>query len=106
MKRTRASAVRNSQSMPFWAALRASAQAVTCAGTASCVALRGDRAWRARTLSSGSAMLSQLPCRGVNTRRTRWTRRSASAVGKARKKEAYAWVFRLSQTRIRRSASR
>ncbi len=31
LRRTRASAVRNCQSMPFWAALRASAHAVTCA---------------------------------------------------------------------------
>ena len=42
------SAVRNCQWMPFWAALRFSAHAVTCAWTASCVSMRGDRAWLAR----------------------------------------------------------
>ena len=33
LRRTRASAVRNGQLMPVWAVLRASAHAVTCAGT-------------------------------------------------------------------------
>ena len=38
---------------------------------AACVGMHEDRAWRVRTLSSGSALWSQLPCRGVNTRCTR-----------------------------------
>ena len=50
--------------------------------------LRGDRACRVRTLSSGSALWSQRPCRGVNTRCTRWARRRASTDGKVRYKEA------------------
>ena len=50
--------------------------------------LRGDRAWRVRTRNSGSALWSQLPCRGVNTRCTRRARRRASARGNARSKEA------------------
>lgn len=39
--------------------------------------MRGDR-----VLSSDSVMLSQLPCRGVNTSRTRGAKRCASAGGK------------------------
>ena len=85
-RRTLASAVRNCQLMPFWAAWRASVQAVTCAWAAFCVAICGDRACRVRTLSSGSALWSQRPCRGVNTRWTRGARRRASAGGNARKK--------------------
>ena len=42
LRRTRASAVRNCQLMPFWAALRASAHAVTCAWTASRGPARGQ----------------------------------------------------------------
>ena len=41
-------------------------------------ALRGDRACRGRTLSSGSALWSPLPCRDVNTHRARWARGRAS----------------------------
>ena len=41
-------------------------------------ALRGDRACRVRTLSSGSALRSPLPCRDVNTHRTRWAKGRAS----------------------------
>ena len=41
-------------------------------------ALRGDRACRVRTLSSGSALWSPLPGRDANTHRTRWARGRAS----------------------------
>ena len=51
-------------------------------------ALRGAKACRVRTLSSGSALWSQRPCRGVNTRCTCGARRCASAGGNARKNEA------------------
>ena len=77
LRRTRASAVRNGQWMPFGAALRASAHAGTCAGTASCVGLRGDRACHVRTLNSGLALWSQRPCRGVNANCTGQAVRSA-----------------------------
>ena len=69
LRRTRASAVWNGQWVPFGAALRFSAHAVTAA----CVALRGDRVCRVRTLRSGPALWSQRPCRGVNA----WHRASS-----------------------------
>ena len=75
LRRMRASAVRNGQLMPVWALLRACAHAAPCAGTRAC---------RVLTLNSGSALWSQLPCRGVNARGTRRARRRASAGGNAR----------------------
>ena len=47
--------------MPVWAAWRACAHAC-----------------RVRTLSSGSALWNPLPCRDVNTNRTRWAKGRAS----------------------------
>ncbi len=46
--------------------------------------LRGDKACRVRTRSSGSALLSQQPCRGVPARRLRCARRRAASGGAAR----------------------
>ena len=48
----------------------ACAHAATGAGISACVGLHRARACRVRTLSSGSALWSPLPCRGVNTSRT------------------------------------
>ncbi len=50
--------------------------------------LRGVRAWRVRTLRSGSALWSLRPCRDVNARRTRGAGRRASSGGNASWKEA------------------
>ena len=60
-----ASAVVNCQSMVVWVALRWLAQAATSERNRSMSGILRARHWRARTLSSHSAMLSQLACLGV-----------------------------------------
>ena len=53
-------------------------------------ALNGGGACRVRTINSGSALLSQLPCRGVNARCTRRVkRRAASAETPGRTRRRY-----------------
>ena len=65
MSLMRASAVVKRQSTVVAAVLRRSSQAATSAASVCRSAMRWSKHWRPSTLSSISAMLSQLPCLGV-----------------------------------------
>src|SRR5262249_43446961 len=67
--------------------------------------MRRSRHCPESTLSSVSAMFNQLPCLGVSWTSSRSHSRLASAAGNASYSAPPVWVFRLSQTRTRRSAS-
>ena len=74
----------------------------SCRNTATS-SIRRSRHCPERTLSSVSAMFNQLPCLGVEWTSSRSHKRLASAGGKASYNAPPVWVFRLSQTRTRRS---
>src|SRR5512132_1472402 len=91
----RASVVVKRQSTPRPAALRAVCQAVTSRSSAARLASRRSRHGSASTLSSISAMFSQLPCLGVAWSSSLSASRLASAGPNASYSEAGVWVLQV-----------
>jgi hypothetical protein len=91
----RASVVVKRQSIRRWVRLRAFSHAATWRSRLARSARRRSKHCSARTLSSISAMFSQLPCVGVACSSSLSVSRLASAGGKASYSEAGVWVFQV-----------
>src|SRR6266566_3249332 len=91
----RASSVVNRQSTPRPEALRAACHAATSRSSVAWSASRRSRHCSASTLSSISAMFSQLPCLGVYCSSSLSASRLASAGGKASYSDAGVWVLQV-----------
>ena len=100
----RASAVVKRQSPVTPSAFRRAAHAVTSRVNVSWSAIRRCRHWRLNTLSSLSAIFSQLPGLGVYTNSKRRRTRQASAGAKVADSAAEMCVVRLSRTTVITSA--